>query len=207
MNIVMSDSACPSGEQLRQLLVGGLDVDSAALIETHVEACESCQIMLESLSDGSQTIDWRRSVQSAGDAETATCDFLVRVKEKPPAGDTVIDFPLVSTPEAPLGRVDSFEVMKELGRGAMGVVFLARDARLHHFVALKVLKPDLAANPSERERFYREGRAIAAVKNDHVVAIHSAIASESFLPYLVMEYVEGESLDVILKRGGALSPL
>src|SRR5262249_8571678 len=102
---------------------------------------------------------------------------------------------------------DSFEVMKELGRGAMGVVFLARDARLHHFVALKVLKPDLAANPSERERFYREGRAIAAVKNDHVVAIHSAIASESFLPYLVMEYVEGESLVVILKRGGALSPL
>src|SRR5262245_20959876 len=178
MNGSMSDSNCPSGEQLRQLLAGHLDVDAVALIETHVESCESCQTMLESLSDGSQTIDWRKSIQ--GDADTATCEFLARVKERAPASDAVIEFPLPPTAEAPLGRVASYEILKELGRGAMGVVFLARDAQLRHLVALKVLKPDLAAIPSERERFYREGRAIAAVKNDHVVAIHSALASDTF---------------------------
>ena len=97
-----------------------------------------------------------------------------------------------------------YEVQKELGRGGMGVVYLARDLELGHQVALKVLKPDLAAEPHERERFFREGRAAAAIKHDHIVRVHAASSSPDFFsPYLVMEFVDGEPLDHVLQREGS----
>ena len=71
-----------------------------------------------------------------------------------------------------------------------------------------MLKPELAGSSKDRERFFREGRAAAAVKHDHIVTIYGAnSSSEFYLPYLVMEYVEGETLDRRIKRDGALAPL
>src|SRR5262249_17835992 len=71
-------------------------------------------------------------------------------------------------------------------------------------VALKVLAAPLAASGTARQRFAREARAAAAVRDEHVIDIH-AVCDDAPVPYLVMEYVDGQSLEALLRRGGALA--
>jgi Leucine-rich repeat (LRR) protein len=94
-------------------------------------------------------------------------------------------------------------VLAELGRGGMGVVFRGEDPRLGRQVALKVMRPDLAIDPDQRERFLREARAAAALRDEHIVGIHH-VDCEADAPFLVMELLEGESLDACLRRRGQL---
>lgn len=111
--------------------------------------------------------------------------------------------------------VDHFTLEKELGRGGMGVVFLARDDSLDRQVALKVIVPSAKRGEAERqrERFFREARAQAKLTSPHVVHIHY-IGSAASSPadgsppatYFAMEYVQGESLEAGLERGEALDP-
>src|SRR3989440_9419475 len=84
---------------------------------------------------------------------------------------------------------------------AISPVFKAFDPRLHRVVAIKVLSPAYAANGAARKRFSREAQAVAAVKNEHVVAIYD-VQAEAQPPFLVMECVDGVSLqDKIDKQG------
>ena len=89
-----------------------------------------------------------------------------------------------------LGR---YEVLREIGRGGMGVVYEARDAKLDRAVAIKVL-PAASVDWSARERFEREARAAAALNHANIVAIYD-VGEASGRPYLVMELVPGESLE------------
>ncbi|HST27567.1 MAG TPA: protein kinase [Rudaea sp.] len=98
-----------------------------------------------------------------------------------------------------------YQLVSELGRGGMGVVFKARDAALDRFVAIKVLGEGLAHDPRIVERFQREARAVAALDDAHVVHVY-AIGSEGGLPYFAMEFVDGVSLDALLKREKHLAP-
>jgi serine/threonine protein kinase len=102
-----------------------------------------------------------------------------------------------------LGRLDHYEVLDVLGWGGMGVVLKARDTKLQRVVAIKVLPPRLAASRTARRRFVREAQAAAAVRDDHVVAIH-AVSDDGPVPYLVMEYISGTTLEERVKRDGAL---
>src|SRR5262249_34431686 len=86
------------------------------------------------------------------------------------------------------------------GRGGMGIVFRACDEALQRVVAIKVLAPLLAANPTARKRFIREAQTAAAVTHDHTVTIH-AVESAEAVPYLVMQYVAGQSLQQKLDAG------
>ncbi len=99
-----------------------------------------------------------------------------------------------------------YQIERELGRGGMGVVYLARDVRLDRLVAIKVLPPILAAAGDLRERFLREARTAAQLSHPNIVPVYRAdeIAGHAFF---VMGYVEGESLAERLRRLGALSPL
>ena len=90
-----------------------------------------------------------------------------------------------------------------VGQGGMGVVLKAFDEVLHRVVAIKVLAPQLATSASARKRFIREAQAAAAVCHEHVVAIH-AVEEADGLPYLVMEYVAGQSLQDRLDQDGPL---
>jgi WD40 repeat protein len=97
--------------------------------------------------------------------------------------------------------------MAELGRGAFGYVFLAYDEKLGCPVALKVLRPELAADPHARGRFEAEARRAAGVRHDHVITIHHVGSTPGFaLPYFVMEYLDGGSLADRLERDKALAP-
>jgi len=93
--------------------------------------------------------------------------------------------------------------LKVLGAGGMGVVFKAEDPKLKRLIALKVMKPAIAASNSSRRRFLNEAQATAAIKHDHVVTIHQ-VDEDRGVPFLAMEYLDGESLDACLKREGKL---
>jgi len=100
-------------------------------------------------------------------------------------------------------RFGPFYVIDVIGRGGMGIVLKAHEPALDRIVAVKVLAPQLAASETARRRFLREARAAARVVDDYVVAIH-AVDQVRGLPYLVMQFIEGESLDARLRRSGPL---
>jgi serine/threonine protein kinase len=94
-------------------------------------------------------------------------------------------------------------VLKILGAGGMGVVYLAEDLQLQRRVALKVMLPTLAVSPSNRERFLREARAAAAIEHEHIVPIFQ-VGEDRGVPYLAMPFLKGETLEDRLQREGAL---
>jgi serine/threonine protein kinase len=96
-----------------------------------------------------------------------------------------------------------YELLGELGRGGMGVVFRAEDRVLHRHVAVKTLKPDLAASATARQRFLGEARAAAAIEHDHVLPILH-VGEDGGVPYLVLPLLHGESLETRLRREGKL---
>ncbi|HKB01080.1 MAG TPA: protein kinase, partial [Gemmataceae bacterium] len=104
-----------------------------------------------------------------------------------------------------LGRLDRYDIFEVLGRGGFGTVLRAFDDRLHRVVAIKVLAPQLATSGPARQRFHREARAGAAVRDEHVVNIHEVSEPDEPVPYLVMEYVAGQTLQQKLDRTGPLS--
>ncbi len=118
-------------------------------------------------------------------------------------GAADLSFLTPSSEPGSLGRLDHYEVLEVVGKGGTGVVLRARDAKLERAVALKVLAAPLAASGTARQRFAREARAAAAVRDEHVVAIH-AVRDDAPLPYLVMEYIDGCNLEALLRKGGPL---
>jgi serine/threonine-protein kinase len=98
-----------------------------------------------------------------------------------------------------------YRIESEIGRGGMGVVYLATQAFPERKVALKVLSPDLAADPLFRERFVRESNAAASTEHPHIVPIYGAGEADGEL-YLAMRYVEGIDLRSLLEREGPLAP-
>ncbi|MEP6835205.1 MAG: serine/threonine-protein kinase [Gemmatimonas sp.] len=97
-----------------------------------------------------------------------------------------------------------FSIERELGRGGMGIVYLARDVQLQRPVAIKLLSPSLAANAAMRERFLREAHLAAQCFHPHIVPIH-AVEESGDLAWFVMAYVRGESLAERVRRTGALA--
>jgi acyl carrier protein len=103
-----------------------------------------------------------------------------------------------------LGTFGRYRVLKKLGQGGMGAVYLAYDEALERKIAMKVLLPQFAADSAARERFKREARAVAKVKSDHVVTIHE-VGEVQDTPFIAMEYLLGSPLDEYLKERGRLA--
>jgi predicted Ser/Thr protein kinase len=97
-----------------------------------------------------------------------------------------------------------YSIERELGRGGMGIVFLARDVALDRPVALKLLPPEMAAQPALRQRFLREAQMAAKLSHPNIVPIHSVDAVGDFV-FFVMAYVEGETLGHRVQSRGPLS--
>ena len=101
---------------------------------------------------------------------------------------------------AMLERIGPFNVVRELGRGGMGVVYLARDTRLERDVAIKALPEHLASDPSRLERFEREARTLAGLNHPNVAGIYG-VEEQDGAKFLVLEFVDGETLADRLERG------
>jgi serine/threonine-protein kinase len=104
---------------------------------------------------------------------------------------------------------ERYEIGGVLGRGGMAEVHRGRDLRLGREVAVKVLRQDLARDPSSQVRFRREAQAAASLNHPAIVAVYDTgedRTSSGATPYIVMEYVEGETLRDVIRREGRLSP-
>jgi serine/threonine protein kinase len=102
-------------------------------------------------------------------------------------------------------RIDKYEVQRRLGRGGMGLVYLAHDTVLGRLVAIKLFLGDLDV-PDARERFIREARSAARLNHPNIVIVHE-FGEFSSQPYIVMEYVVGETLAETIRRKSSASLL
>ena len=101
--------------------------------------------------------------------------------------------------------VAGFEIEEELGRGAMGIVYQARQTNLDREVAIKILSDDSASDEVYVERFFREARAAASLSHPNVVQAYDAGVTADGIYYFVMEKVTGENLDLVLNNVGPLN--
>src|SRR5262245_37556863 len=106
-------------------------------------------------------------------------------------------------------KLGPYEIVGAIGAGGMGEVYKGRYTRLNRIVAIKVLPAELAGDPTRRERFEREARAVAALNHPHICDLHdvgeapaeAGRASGDMVRFLVMEHLEGETLADRLVRG------
>ncbi|MCH7547498.1 MAG: serine/threonine protein kinase, partial [Planctomycetes bacterium] len=97
-------------------------------------------------------------------------------------------------------KIGPYEITREIGRGGMGVVYLARDTKLDRDVAIKALPPELADDPERMARFEREAKLLASLNHPHIATIHGLEEAQGN-QYLILEYIEGETLAERLARG------
>jgi serine/threonine-protein kinase len=164
-------------------------------LEDHVERCALCRETLDHQVDSDRWLSVARHRAESG------------LSAHEVAAEPEDSFPFLAPSDWPdsLGRLGTYEVKGVVGRGGMGVVFKAFDPALNRNVAIKVMPVALAACGASRQRFLREARAAAAVVHEHVVAVY-AVDESAGLPYLVMEYVPGLSLQERIDRLGPSSP-
>jgi tetratricopeptide (TPR) repeat protein len=189
---------CPSREQLANLLDERLCGPEADPVGAHVQTCPQCQKTLHELSD--------TNLLGAGPQPTldlqAPCEpspeFLEKLKgNRPPlAGPEAAAQAGPDKPAAPDVRavsVPGYEVVSELGRGGMGVVYLAWQTRLARLTALKMVLAGTHAGPEQLARFRTEAEAVARLHHPNIVQIYD-VGEQDGRPYLVFEYVEGGTL-------------
>jgi serine/threonine protein kinase/predicted RNA-binding Zn-ribbon protein involved in translation (DUF1610 family) len=201
----MSHRACPDIGNWQSLLEDGSGGEASVELIAHLETCADCRQALETLAaDPGAWEDAARGLEKRMRKEPALRGVLERLKsEELPAPDDDLAFLRPADKTGLLGMLGPYEVEEEIGRGGMGVVLKARDPALDRVVALKVLSPHLATSRAARRRFVREGRSAAAVCHEHIVTVYSVNEADG-LPYLVMQYVAGESLQDRLDRAGPL---
>ena len=142
----------------------------------HIPSDSSFEVVAEESTDGSETL------------------------AAPPGPPRSTEFTFLAPPQQPdeLGRLGPYRVLRKLGSGGMGAVFLAEDPALRRQLALKVMLPHFASHPVAKARFLREARAQAAVEHDHIIAIHQ-VGEEGGIPYIAMPLLRGLTLADALK--------
>ncbi|SMP43794.1 Serine/threonine protein kinase [Neorhodopirellula lusitana] len=147
--------------------------------------------------DGHPTLTDTASSDIAGSASAPTLAS--------PIGE--LSFLDPSDDPAYLGKLHHFQIARVIGRGGMGIVLEAFDPHLRRTVAIKVLNPQYQANDLAKQRFCREGRAAAAISHEHVVPMYQvAKANEGEVAYLVMQLIDGVTLESRLSDGKSLAP-
>jgi len=202
----MGDVGCVSEAELRALVVGELPEQVARLITHHLEGCPDCEATarrLDSLADPflnslrqavhPSSISSETEIPPPG--ENSSAHALV-----PPASQNSRDtFPdLVQARQeldAPLPRaIPGYEILEELGRGGMGVVYRACQLRLERVVALKMLLCGAHASTERRLRFRAEADAIARLQHPGIVQVYD-FGEQEGVPFLVLEFMNGGSLE------------
>ncbi len=214
---------CPCRDELQALLDGRLSESQQAEMVRHLDECCECQQALEGVAvcesavcqlvqhidrdrPDSKSAFWP-AVERLRDGlqETVVPERLSDADRLARSGDVKLDFLQPPQDPAYLGRLGHFEISRVIGHGGMGIVLEAYDSHLQRTVAVKVLSPDLANDEVARQRFCREARAAASITHEHVVAVHQVEkTADTELPFLVMQLIQGETLERRLARDGRL---
>ena len=204
---------CPARDRWKEHLEGTLPADEQAALTEHLDGCAACRRTLETLAGSDSLLDVARQAGEATEpatpalhqvmAQFQTSGMETQAEARAARADA-LSFLQPSDKPGTLGRLSHYTIQETVGQGGFGIVLKAFDEKLHRVVAIKVLSPAYAANGSARHRFIREARTAAAIKNDHIVAIHG-VEDEAQPPYLVMELIDGMSLQDKIDRQGPLS--
>ncbi|MCA9133677.1 MAG: serine/threonine protein kinase, partial [Planctomycetales bacterium] len=211
---------CLTAAQIQSLLGDSLEESEVALFTAHLGKCTGCQDALQRTATGEMAVEeWIAEPSSltppsdsaywpAMNSLTEAMHEGTLAGNEPtplPSGTPLLSFLKPSADPAYLGRLDHFEIARVIGRGGMGIVLEGFDTSLQRQVAIKVLNPEYAKNDTARKRFCREGRAAASISHEHVVSMYQvAKESEEQVAYLVMQLIEGETLE---KRLADSAPL
>ncbi len=204
---------CPEMERWQVLFADQATPEQWERYERHLESCPTCQERLDQAESAGELL--RQQAQRLGDPTRAPSDptldqIVARLCERKgqertaPVETADLYFLRPSNRPEVLGTLGEYEVREVIGQGGMGVVLKAFEPSLQRLVAIKVLSPALAGSRTARKRFTREAQAAAAVCHDHVVSVYG-VREVDGLPYLVMQYVAGESLQERLNRTGPLA--
>ncbi len=183
-------------------------------IEAHVENCEKCQARLAHLADHEYLAKGvlshlRTAVEDDFETHQRSSGISLELSSLMNAEVSVetepVDLDFLAPPSHPelLGRLGRYDIERVIGKGGMGLVLKAHDSELNRVVAIKVLAPHLAGSSAARRRFAREAQAAAAVLHPNVLPIYN-VESEGKLPYFVMQFVAGQSLQSRVDRDGPL---
>jgi len=210
---------------LKAFLQGDVDESQWGSISEHVEDCVPCQGLLQTISPEDTLLedargDFSTTERLAAEIPRALLEILKRLPERAGhrdhSGTAVFDHSSIADTDASvsflapprqsdeIGRLGSYRVLAVLGRGGMGMVFLAHDPSLDRRVALKVMLPKFAANADTKHRFLREARAAARLNSDNIVNIYQ-VGEDQGVPFFSMELLEGATLDQFLHGGGELT--
>ena len=206
-NLAVGEHADCQPDLIKRFVAAELSGSELAQLEDHLGDCVDCQTLIESKTADSES--WSEAVFSLREDHSfgeTNSDQAADANRSEYISKMVLQSLAPSDDPEMLGRLGPYEVSGVIGQGGMGVVLKAHDRSLNRLVALKVLRPYLAICGAARQRFFREARAAATINHDNVMPIHSVGESSSELPYLVMPYVGGESLQQRVKRTGPLTP-
>lgn len=217
----MKAALCPDRELLASHLLGRVQGEAAGDLDEHLAECPSC---LHAASELGVDDEFTQAMRAGrpdlqGDPEEIA-GLIERGKrlrtelETVDSNDTLgpdrsgdeerrpdEDLSFLAPPQQPdeIGRLGDYGVLEVLGIGGMGIVFRARDTDLGRLIALKAMRPAIAARRSSRDRFLREARATAAIDHDHIVTIHQ-VGEDRTIPFIAMQFLRGESLQSRLQR-------
>ncbi|MGE3821830.1 MAG: serine/threonine-protein kinase, partial [Isosphaeraceae bacterium] len=205
---------CPPDPALVSLLEVGDESPEWPEVRDHVEGCERCLKRLDELSDHPDLNPLRmlQGLEYGGEMFQFPSDLSLGF-ERDRGGSSDADMDTVRLKCADRSAADTsipqfvgpYRLIRELGRGGMGTVHLAIDEALDRKVAVKVFRGD-PTDERGAARFSREARAAARVRHGNVVPIHQVARIEGGPSYLVMEYVEGFSLNEWILQDGPLCP-
>jgi serine/threonine protein kinase/formylglycine-generating enzyme required for sulfatase activity/Leucine-rich repeat (LRR) protein len=221
---------CPNRERLQAVLLGLLSDAESEQVEQHLFECQRCVETMAELGAGDTLVEAIKAQPSIARELAGYSDqvqaVIGRWKGKSRVGFDLT--PPVSSAEEPtsdgnargtaddlneslrllapaqtpdeLGRLGQYRILRVLGSGGMGIVFEAEDLRLKRRVALKAMKPTVAASSSSRKRFLREAQAAASVEHDHIVPIYQ-VGEDGGVPFIAMPLLRGETLADCLASG------
>jgi serine/threonine protein kinase/WD40 repeat protein len=200
----MQVTNCPTDDRLRQFL-DGQNAGEGGRIAAHVEDCPDCQGRLDRLVAAGLDPSWAR--MAAGRPAEGTLDptFLESLRSLVPRAAVAPERPPPPAPdEPPPIRLGAFEILGEIGRGGMAVVYKARQPQLDRIVALKRLRPR-EGETTDFARFRREAETIARVPHPFIVQVFE-VGEDDGSPFLVLEYIGGGSLADFLGKGAPVDP-
>jgi WD40 repeat protein/tRNA A-37 threonylcarbamoyl transferase component Bud32 len=195
----------PSSTVLEAFGLGKLDDALAETVLDHLETCSDCRKEVAAQS-GDSFLDRLRQAHRPSNTPApgaSLSDLARRLK----AAASAPTGPYLSSSVAPeLASHPQYEILRELGRGGMGVVYLARNRLMARLEVLKVVNKEMLDRSGGKERFLREIQSAAMLNHPNVVAAYSALPVGDLLVF-AMEYIEGQDLAKLVKERGPLPVL
>ena len=193
---------------IEDFIANRLGEDQVGLLESHLADCESCRAMLANATAHEEY--WSKAAIYLQDDENELLPLSQHSSDDSGAESRAFSLQQVLDLLAPtddpnmLGRFGEYEISGVVGAGGMGAVLKGFDRSLNRMVAIKVMAPHLASSAAARKRFAREAQAAAAMTHDNVIDIYG-VSEANGLPYLVMPYARGPSLQKRIDQEGTLS--